>query len=260
MVDADANPREQLTAAAYGILDGLPAGQSMPVRQLTQALIRQRHLEGKADALWRMVKGTLLVSEQRRNARGLPPLVQYRGKDLFSAGSTLGRSAVDLAEAALARAAENYAAAVEQEMQSRLAQLAPQMLERIAYVYLQATGWTDISWIKRVEKSSYALATAPGAIDQTMIAVRGGPDDIDRRGVGELRAGLHAKDLDSGLLMSPCALSEEALAEMAKEGAHVRLVCGTDFIGELVAREVGISWRQQQLPKIDQRFWDALLS
>ncbi len=260
LVDADATPREQLTAAAYGVLAALPAGQSMPVRQLTQALIRQGHLSGGADSLWRMVKGTLLVSEQRRSTRGLAPLVRYRGKDLFSAGATHGRSAVDLAEAALAKAAENYAAAALQEMQSRLAQLAPQMLERIAYVYLQSTGWKDISWIKRVEKSSYALAVAPGAVDQTMIAVRGGPSDIDRRGVGELRAGLYAKDLDSGLLLSPCPLSEEAETELAKEGAHVRLVCGGDFIRDLVAQEVGVSWRHQQLPKIDQRFWDALLS
>ncbi len=145
-------------------------------------------------------------------------------------------------------------------MQSRLAQLAPQMLERIAYVYLQSTGWGDISWIKRVEKSSYGLATAPGAVDQTLIAVRSGPEEVDRRGVGELRAGIYAKDLDSGLLISPSALSDEADAELAKEGSHVRVLCGTDFVGELTAREVGLTWRHQQLPKIDQRFWDALLS
>ncbi|MCP4446889.1 MAG: hypothetical protein GY811_16295 [Myxococcales bacterium] len=260
VVQAESNPREQLTAAAYAVLAGLPAGQSMPVRQLTQALIRQEHLEGSADALWRMVKGALLVSEQRRTARGLPPLVRYRGKDLFSVGTVGGRSSVELAKTALARAAENYAAAVESEMQARLAQLAPQMLERIGYVYLQATGWTDISWIKRVEKSSYALATAPGAVEQTMVAVRSGPEDIDRRGVGELRAGLHAKDLDAGFLISPCLLSEEADVELAKEGVHVRVLCGQDFVGDLVSREVGITWHHQQLPSVDQRFWDALLS
>ncbi len=260
VVDVNATPRERLTAAAFGILAALPAGQSMPVRQLTQTLIRQDHIKGRADTLWRMVKGTLLVSEQRRSTRGLVPLVQYQGKDLFLASAALGRSAVDVAEAALSKAAENYAAAVEAEMQSRLAQLAPQMLERIAYVYLQSTGWSDISWIKRVEKSSYGLATAPGAVAQTMIGVRSGPDDVDRRGVGELRAGLHAKNLDSGLLLSPCALSDEAEVELAKEGAHVRVLCGRDFLRDLIAREVGVTWRHQQLPQVEQRFWDALLS
>ncbi len=260
VVDADASPSSQLVAASYGILAALPAGQSMPIRQLTQTLIRKDHLKGHADSLWRMVKGTLLVSEQRRSTRGLVPLVQYLGKDLFSAKAAVGRSAVDVAEAALSQASENYATAVADEMQSRLADLAPQMLERIVYVYLQSTGWTDISWIKRVEKSSYGLATAPGAVEQTMIGVRSGPEDLDRRGVGELRAGLHAKNLNSGLLLSPCALSDEAKVELAKDGAHLRVLCGRDFLSDLIAREVGVTWRHQQLPQVDQRFWDALLS
>jgi hypothetical protein len=62
------------------------------------------------------------------------------------------------------------------------------------------------------------------------------------------------------MLISPCEMSEEADIELAKEGAHLRILCGSDFAGELVAREVGITWRHMQLPQIDQRFYDAVLS
>ena len=232
----------------------------MPVRQLTQTMISRDLLEGKADQLWRMVKGTLLVSEQRRSTRGLMPLVRYHGKDLFSAIPEAGRSLVSVASIALQKAAEDYAAAVENETLERLSKLAPAMLERIAYVYLQTTGWSEIQWIKRVENSSYALATEPGAAQETMIAVRCGPKQVDRRGVGELRAGLHAKGIGSGVLISPCEMSDEANVELAKEGAPLRVICGSNFAAELVAREVGVTWRHIQLPQIDQRFYDAVLS
>jgi hypothetical protein len=260
VVSAPGIARERITRSALQVLSALPAGQTMPVRQLTQTMIRRDLLEGKADRLWRMVKGVLLVSEQRRTTRGLMPLVRYHGKDLFSASHEAGRSLVNVAATALQKAAEDYAAAVESETLDRLARLAPAMLERIAYVYLQSAGWTEIEWIKRVESSSYALATAPGSVDQSMIAVRSGPEKVDRRGVGELRAGLHAKGITTGVLISPCEMSDDADAELAKEGAPLRIVCGGDFASELVAREVGLTWRHIQLPQIDQRFYDAVLS
>ncbi len=260
VVSAPGIAREHITRSALQVLATLQNGQTMPVRQLTQTMIRQNLLEGKSDQLWRMVKGTLLVSEQRRETRGLRPLVRYHGKDLFSATQEVGRSIVNVAGHALQKAAEDYAAAVENETLDRLSKLAPAMLERIAYVYLQATGWSDITWIKRVENSSYAMATEPGAIEQSMISVRCGPDKVDRRGVGEIRAGLHAKGIASGVLISPCELSSEAETELAKEGAPLRIICGRDFAAELLAREVGVTWRHIQLPAIDQRFYDAVLS
>lgn len=260
VISAPGIARERVTRSALQVLSTLPGGQSMPVRQLTQTMISRELLDGSADQLWRMVKGTLLVSEQRRLTRGLKPLVRYHGKDLFSATPEAGRSIVNVASMALQKAAENYAAAVEVETLERLAKLAPAMLERVAYVYLQTTGWSDIQWIKRVENSSYALATEPGAVEQSMISVRSGPSEVDRRGVGELRAGLHAKGISSGLLLSPCEMSEEAEEELAKDGTPLRIICGSNLAAELLAREVGVTWRHIQLPQIDQRFYDAVLS
>ncbi len=251
---------EGLVRNALAVLRTLPNGQSMPVRQLTQTMIRQKLLDGTADQQWRMVKGLLLVSEQRRTTRGLSVLVRYHGKDLFSANFPSNRSAVDLASLALQQAAESFVAAVETETLERLSALALPMLERIAHIYLQTTGWTDIQWVRRIEGSAYAIATAPGAVDQTLIGVRCGPDAIDRRGVGELQAGVYAKDLSSGFLLSPCALSEEADQELSKEGTSIRVLCGRDFIADLIAREVGVTWQHVQLPQIDQRFYDAVLS
>ncbi|MBL4632243.1 MAG: restriction endonuclease, partial [Kofleriaceae bacterium] len=251
---------ESLVRDARAILLGLPPGQTMPVRQLTQAMLRKGKLSGTPDQLWRMVKGMLLVSEQRRITRGHERIVRYHGKDLFSAEQLPRRSAVDLAAAALNRAAEEYAAAVAGETQSRLSALALPMLERIVHIYLQTAGWTDIQWVRRVENSSYAVATPSGAVEPTMVAVRCGPTEVDRRGVGELRAGVYAKDLVAGLLISPCDLSEEAQVELAKEGSHVGLLCGKDLIRELTAREIGVTWRHIQLPDVDQRFYDAVLS
>lgn len=253
-------PGEALVRAAAVVLRTLPPGQSMPVRQLAQTMVRQGKLSGSADTNWRMVKGVLLVSEERRTTRGLEAIVRYHGKDLFSAGQGARRSAVDVASEALNKAAEEYAAAVENEMLSRLNALALPMLERIVHVYLQSTGWTDIDWVRRSGNSSYAIATPVDALESTMIAVRCGPEKVDRRGIGELRAGVYAKDLVAGLLIAPSELSEEAQGELAKEGSHVGVLCSRELIKELTAREVGVSRRHIQLPRIDQRFFDAVLS
>jgi hypothetical protein len=250
---------DELALSALEVLGRLPRGQTLPVRQLAQTMRRKKQLSGNPDQLWRMLKGNLLVSEHRRRARGLPPIVVYKGKDLFAAAPNAGRSVLDQAEARFNHSCEQLASAVEEEYQERLSKLSAKILERVIYVYLQSSGWKDISWIKRVERSSYALAVGPHEMEETLIAVRAGPEPVDRRGVGELRAGLEAKDIACGLLISPCDLSEEAVSELGSDGRPTRVLVGRHLIHELMAREVGTTWRHVQIPVLDQTFLSAIL-
>src|SRR5690606_7768404 len=102
------------------------------------------------------------------------------------------------------------ASATHRALAARLAKASPSGFERIIHAYLVAAGYRDIDWVKRVGGISYATATAPGIARTVLLSARSGAEPIDRRGIGELRVGVEAKDLVAGILMTPGELSEDA--------------------------------------------------
>jgi hypothetical protein len=140
----------------------------------------------------------------------------------------------------------------------RVRALSPTGLEQVVQVYLMHKGWTEIEWIKRVGASSYAVALQPGVPGKVLLGVRAGGAPIDRRGVGELRAGVAAKSLRQGVLMSPWPLSDEALDELTKPGAPVHLACGDEFVDAMWGANIGVRVRNVPVRYLDGGFWDEL--
>ena len=97
--------------------------------------------------------------------------------------------------------------------------------ERLIHAYLVAAGYREIEWVKRVGGISYASATAPGIERTVLISARSGDQPIDRRGIGELRVGVEAKNLVAGILFSPRELSEDAERELERAGPLDRGRC-----------------------------------
>lgn len=251
--------REPLVAGAVAVLSSVPRGQTLPIRQLTQMMRKQRAFDGNPDQMWRLVKGVLVRDESQRRAAGLPPRVVHRGRDLFSLAIDPTADPLGAAEASLAAAASAVESAHREHLRERLGLLSTKMLERVAHVYLHATGWTKIDWIKRVDRSSYAIATAPDAAEPSLVGVRTGPEEVDRRGVGELRAGVVAKDLAGGLLISPCELSDEARAELARGEEPLEILCGERFLEALEHAGVGTVRRTMTFTVTDEDFFAAVL-
>jgi hypothetical protein len=241
--------------AAVRTLSDIKGNQPVQVKQLAQMMRKRDLLDGDPNTMWPQLKAALLQHERERSAAGLRPDVVYRGRDLFALGAGVTDTADDsgLAEAVLQQTLLARAA-----LTGRVRALSPTGLEQVVQVYLMQKGWTEIEWIKRVGASGYAVALQPGVPGKVLLSVRAGGSPIDRRGIGELRAGVAAKGLRQGVLMSPWPLSDEALEELGKPGSPVHLVCGDEFVDAMWGAGIGVRVRNVPVRYLDGGFWDEL--
>jgi len=245
--------------AAATVFAQLRNGQPLPVRQLA-AMMRKRSLvETDPEQLAPQLKAELLGDERSYRTLGLRPRIVYRGRDLFAPGP-VAMSATAEAEAGVAAALSRLAGATHRALAQRIARATPAGFERLIHAYLVAAGYRDIAWVKRVGGISYASVVAPG-IDRTiLISARSGDQPIDRRGIGELRVGVEAKNLVAGILFSAPELSEDAERELERAGRSIAVVCGDQLVAALIAAGVGVVSAAAPLHYVDDQLLDELLA
>lgn len=246
-----------LARRACEVLASIKGAQPVPVRQLAQMMRKRRLVDVDPEQLWRPLKSALLADHQRRAAAGLPPRVAYRGRDLFAYRPS-ANAELEAAETGLEAAAHRLRGATERALAARLVELALPVLEQVVQLYLVQTGWRDVEWIKRVDRSGYAVAREPGDGQQIMIAARAGNQEVDRRGVGELRAGVAAKNMSRGLLLAPRELGAEARAEIERPGKPVGAMCGLPWAGALVDAGIGVALRMMPVAYLEAELFDRL--
>jgi hypothetical protein len=245
--------------AAAAVFAQLRNGQPLPVRQLA-AMMRKRSLVNQdPEQLWPQLKAELLGDERSYRTLGLRPRIVYRGRDLFAPGPVAMSVTAD-AEAGVASALSRLASATHRALAMRLLKASPAGFERIIHAYLVAAGYREIDWVKRVGGISYATATAPGISRMVLISARSGDQPIDRRGVGELRVGVEAKDLVSGILFSASELSEEAERELERAGRSIAVVCGDQLVAALIHTGVGVVSSAAPLHYLDDQLLEELLA
>jgi hypothetical protein len=246
-----------LAQRAYEVLASVKGGQPVPVKQLAQMMRKRRLTDEDPDRMWRSLKASLLADNQRRAAAGLQPRVHYKGRDLFAYRPS-ANAELEAAEIALEAATARLRGATERGLSARLADLTLPVLEQIAYLFLTQTGWQEIEWIKRVDRSGYAVAREPGDGQVVLVGVRSGNQPIDRRGVGELRAGISAKGLARGLLLGPRELGPEARAELEKDGPPVAVMAGLPWAVSLVQAGVAVAQRMVPVAYLDAELLERL--
>ena len=200
--DALARVGTPLGDAAAAVFAQLRNGQPLPVRQLAAMMRKRNMVTLDPEQLWPQLKAELLGDERSYRTLGLRPRIVYRGRDLFAPGP-VAMSATAEVEAAMAGALSKLAGATHRALAQRITKASPQGFERLIHAYLVAAGYREIDWIKRVGGISYATAQAPGLARTVLISARSGDQPIDRRGIGELRVGVEAKDLVAGILFAP---------------------------------------------------------
>jgi hypothetical protein len=245
--------------AAAAVFQQLRNGQPLPVRQLA-AMMRKRSLVNQEpEQLWPQLKAELLGDERSYRTLGLRPRIVYRGRDLFAPGPVSMSVTAD-AEAGVASALSKLASATHRALSHRLAKASPAGFERIIHAYLVAAGYRDIDWVKRIGGISYASAVAPGLDRTVLISARSGSEPIDRRGIGELRVGVEAKDLVTGILMTPGELSEDAERELERAGRSISVVCGDQLVAALIQAGVGVVSSAAPLHYLDDQLLEELLA
>jgi hypothetical protein len=245
--------------AAATVFAQLRNGQPLPVRQLA-AMMRKRSLvETDPEQLWPQLKAELLGDERSYRTLGLRPRIVYRGRDLFAPGPVAMSQTAD-AEANVAAALSRLAGATHRALAARIAKASGAGFERLIHAYLVAAGYREIAWVKRVGGISYASALAPGIARTVLISARSGDQPIDRRGIGELRVGVEAKDLVAGILFSARELSEDAERELERPGRSIAVMCGDQLVAALIATGVGVVSAAAPLHYVDDQLLDELLA
>ncbi len=245
--------------AAAAVFSQLRNGQPLPVKQLA-AMMRKRSLVNQEpEQLWPQLKAELLGDERSYRTLGLRPRIVYRGRDLFAPGP-VAMSVTAEAEAGVATALSKLASATHRAFAMRLQKASASGFERIIHAYLVAAGYRDIEWVKRVGGISYASALAPGLERTVLISARSGSEPIDRRGIGELRVGVEAKDLVAGILFSASDLSEDAERELERAGRSISVVCGDQLIATLITAGVGVVSSAAPMHYLDDQLLEELLA
>jgi hypothetical protein len=258
-IDPHARVGTPLGDAAATVFAQLRNGQPMPVRQLAQMMRKRSLVTVEPEQLWPQLKAELLGDERSYRTLGLRPRIVYRGRDLFGPGPVATSQTAD-AEAGIATALSRLAGATHRALAARIAKASPVGFERIIHAYLVAAGYREIDWVKRLSGISYASAVAPGIERTVLISARSGDSPIDRRGVGELRVGVEAKNLVAGILCSAGELSEDAERELERAGRSIAVICGDQLVAALIANGVGVVSAAAPLHYVDDQLLDELLA
>ncbi|MCE9577296.1 MAG: restriction endonuclease, partial [Deltaproteobacteria bacterium] len=245
--------------AAWQVFASLKNGQPMPVRQLAQMMRKRGLIETDPEQVWPHLKAALLGDERSYRGLGLRPRIVYRGRDLFAPGP-VAMSSTATAEAGVATALSSLAVATHRALKERIAAAGHAGFERLVHAYLVSMGYEDIEWIKRISGISYATALPPDGSSAILVSARSGDAPVDRRGVGELRVGVEAKNLLAGLLFAARELSPEAERELERPGRSIAVICGDALVSSLLQSGVGVVTVAAPLRYVDDQMLDELLA
>jgi restriction endonuclease Mrr len=136
--------------------------------------------------------------------------------------------------------------------------MAPAAFDALGRTLADKLGITGLELLRRGEGVTYWGGTRPRGVATTrvLIALRPGEGEINRRAVGELRAGLAAKGYDEGLLLGAGRPNAEALAELKQGG--VTLYDGAALASLLVKHGLGVRRVSMPVDYLDLDFFFEL--
>jgi hypothetical protein len=214
--------------AAIEILRGQSPGRGMHVRQLADAGTRRRLVHGEPSEAWRVMR---------------PPDL-----DLERAEHVFGEARRALRERTLAA------------LELRMAELSPAAFEAIARVLLQREGFGPATFVKRVEGTIYleALRGRGARPSRCLIALRSSNGPAGRRSIGELRAGIRARNQDEGVLLLAGRLAEDAISEWKQPGPPLEVADGAALAETCIRHGVGVINTMVSVDFVDADFFAEL--
>ena len=254
-------------AAGGGLLETLidvlraSEGRPMHVRHLVETAQKQRKLvddKTQPADLVRLARAALVRELRERDAEGLRPRVKALGgghygtvdrkldPDLLQAERDLGERAARLREA------------TRTAVRRRMGRMSPAAFDALGRTLCDKLGITGLELLRRGEGVTYwgGVSTRGVGAVRTLVALRPGEVEINRRAVGELRAGLAAKGYDEGLLFAVGRPNPEALAELKAGG--VRLYDGAALAGLLIKHGLGVRRAALPIDYLDPDFFSEL--
>ena len=261
--DADRQgPRRIMTPvdAALEILRGQAPGRGVHVRQIADAAARRKLVHGEPNEAWRVMRAALAAEPRERLRAGQRPRVRSAGAGLYALARRPPDPELERAEQVFGEARralrERTLAAVER----RIAELPGSAFEALARVLLQREGFGPATFVKRVEGTIYveALRGRGARPSKCLVGLRFGPASGGRRTIGELRAGIRARNQDEGLLMLGGRLAEDAIAEWKLQGPPIEIADGPAMAETCIRHGIGVINTMVSVDFVDADFFADL--
>jgi hypothetical protein len=246
--------------AAIEILKGQSPGRGMHVRQIAESAVRRRLVHGEPNEAWRVMRAALASEAKERLRAGLRPRIKSAGSGLFALSRRSPDADLEKAEYVFGEARRALRERTLAALELRLGELSPASFEAIARVLLQREGFGPATFVKRVEGTIYVEALRGRGFrpSRCLIALRPGMTAAGRRALGELRAGIRARNQDEGLLLLAGRLADDAISEWKQPGQPIEVVDGPAMAETCVRHGIGVISAAVAVDLIDADFFAEL--
>jgi len=246
--------------AAIEILKGQSPGRGVHVRQIADSAVRRRLVHGEPNEAWRVMRAALASEAKERLRAGLRPRIKSAGSGLFALSRRSPDADLEKAEYVFGEARRALRERTLAALEQRLGELTPASFEAIARVLLQREGFGPATFVKRVEGTIYVEALRGRGFrpSRCLIALRPGVTAAGRRALGELRAGIRARNQDEGLLLLAGRLADDAISEWKQPGQPIEVVDGPAMAETCVRHGIGVISAAVAVDLIDADFFAEL--
>jgi hypothetical protein len=246
--------------AAIEILKGQSPGRGVHVRQIADSAVRRRLIHGEPNEAWRVLRAALASEAKERLRAGVRPRIKSAGSGLYALSRRVPDADLEKAEFVFGEARRALRERTLAALEQRLGELAPSSFEAMARVLLQREGFGPATFVKRVDGTIYVEALRGRGFrpSKCLIALRPGITAAGRRALGELRAGIRARNQDEGLLLLAGRLADDAIAEWKQPGPPIEVVDGPALAETCVRHGIGVINATVSVDLVDADFFAEL--
>jgi hypothetical protein len=246
--------------AAIEILKGQSPGRGVHVRQIADSAVRRRLIHGEPNEAWRVMRAALASEAKERLRAGVRPRIKSAGSGLYALSRRVPDADLEKAEFVFGEARRALRERTLAALEQRLGELSPSSFEAIARVLLQREGFGPATFVKRVEGTIYVEALRGRGFrpSRCLVALRPGMTAAGRRALGELRAGIRARNQDEGVLLLAGRLADDAIAEWKQPGQPIEIVDGPALAETCVRHGIGVVSAPVTVDLIDADFFAEL--
>jgi hypothetical protein len=246
--------------AAIEILRGQAPGRGVHVRQIADAAARRRLIHGEPNEAWRVMRTALAAEPRERLRSGQRPRVRAAGSGLFALSRRPPDGELERAEQIFGEARRALRERTVAALERRIADLPGPAFEALARVLLQREGFGPATFVKRVEGTIYveALRGRGNRPSRCLVGLRPGATSAGRRAIGELRAGIRARNQDEGVLLLAGRLADDAIAEWKQAGPPVEIADGQAVAETCIRHGIGVINTMVSVDFVDADFFAEL--
>jgi hypothetical protein len=235
------------------VFDILRDGRTLHVKQIVDIGLKKRTLRGEPPELWRAVRAGVVAELRAREANGQRPRVRPMGGGNYALGDRRLDGELLQYEREVSDRAARLAEATRAALHRRVSRLSPYAFETFGRLFLEKLGISSVELVKRGDGVAYfgGLRARGNRKSKVLVAIRPGEGELSRRAVGELRAGLKARNFDEGLLIAVARAGAEAQAELAAGAGPVELFDGDALIAASAKLGLGVVRRSMPIESLD---------